>query len=146
MQTHPIEPRNSKALPRHVKESWDLDELGLRYKRFLEKFRPLWRELSHNDNLNAEDCLAARLLIIHEYRKILLRDPLLPDELLPGDREGRSAKQLCRNLYIAIYVRSNQFLACNLANASGPLPAPGAGFYRRFGGLDVHNSRLLPLR
>ena len=139
MQTHPIEPRNSKALRRQVKESWDLDELGLRYKRFLEKFRPLWKELNHNDNLTPGDCLAARLLLIHEYRKILLRDPLLPDELLPSDWEGRSAKQLCRNLYIAIYARSDQFLACNLENASGPLPASGAGFYRRFGGLDVHS-------
>jgi hypothetical protein len=33
------EQRNSKALRRQVKETWDLDELGLRYKRFLEKFR-----------------------------------------------------------------------------------------------------------
>ena len=137
MQTQPIEPRNSKALRSQVKESWNLDELGLRYKRFLEKFRPLWKELNRNDNLTPEDCMAARLLLIHEYRKILLRDPLLPDELLPSDWEGRSAKQLCRNLYMAIYARSDEFLACHLENASGPLPVPAAGFYRRFGGLEA---------
>jgi phenylacetic acid degradation operon negative regulatory protein len=88
-----------------------------------------------NNNLTPGDCLAARLLLTHEYRKILLRDPLLPDELLPGDWEGRSAKQLYRNLYLAVYARSDDFLASNLENASGPLPVPGAGFYRRFGGL-----------
>jgi len=69
----------------------------------------------------------------------LLRDPLLPDELLPSDWEGRSAKQLCQNLYLAIYARSDEFLACNLENASGPLSVLGAGFYRRFWGLDLHN-------
>lgn len=136
MQTHPVEPRNSKSLCRQIKKSWNLDELGLRYKRFLGKFRPLWRELNNKDNLSPEDCLAARLLLIHEYRKILLRDSFLPDELLPSDWEGHGAKQLCQNLYLAIYARSDEFLACNLENASGPLPVPGAGFYRRFGGLE----------
>ncbi|RBW51858.1 phenylacetic acid degradation operon negative regulatory protein PaaX [Marinobacter sp. F3R11] len=135
MQTQPLEQRSPRALRRQVKESWNLDELGFRYKRFLETFRPLWRELSTNDNLSPEDCVTARILLIHEYRKILLRDPLLPDELLPGDWEGRSAKQLCRNLYRAIYSRADQHLASALENASGPLPGPSQGFYRRFGGL-----------
>lgn len=135
MQTQPMEQRNSRALRRQVRESWNLDELGFRYKRFLEKFRPLWRELSNNDNLSREECATARILLIHEYRKILLRDPLLPDELLPGDWEGRSAKQLCRNLYRAIYRRADDHLADTLENASGPLPDPNPGFYRRFGGL-----------
>jgi phenylacetic acid degradation operon negative regulatory protein len=139
MQSEPQELLTSKALRLQVKESWNLNLLGERYDNFLNQFRPLWNELKIEDSLSPEDCFIARTLLIHEYRKVLLRDPLLPDELLPGDWEGRSAKQLCRNLYMAIYVRSDQFLACNLENASGPLPAPGAGFYRRFGGLDVHN-------
>src|SRR5690554_3427389 len=139
MQTQPLEQRSPKALRRQVKESWNLDELGFRYKRFLEKFRPLWRELSTNDNLSPENCVTARILLIHEYRKVLLRDPLLPDELLPGDWEGRSAKQLCRNLYRAIYGRADEYLAGILENASGPLPGPSQGFYRRFGGLTENN-------
>src|SRR5699024_9261444 len=91
--------------------------------------------LETNDNLSPQDCISARILLIHEYRKILLRDPLLPDELLPGDWEGRSAKQLCRNLYRVIYSRADEHLATLLENASGPLPGPSQGFYRRFGGL-----------
>jgi DNA-binding transcriptional regulator PaaX len=68
---------------------------------------------------------------------MLLRDPLLPGKLLPGDWEGHSAEQLCRNLYLAVYARSDDFLAYNLENASGPLPVSGAGFYRRFFGEGV---------
>ncbi|OEY66347.1 phenylacetic acid degradation operon negative regulatory protein PaaX [Marinobacter sp. X15-166B] len=135
MKTQPMEQRSPRALRRQVKDSWNLDELGLRYKRFLEKFRPLWRELDNNDNLSPADCAIARLLLVHEYRKILLRDPLLPDELLPGDWEGRSAKHLCRNLYRAIYSRADDYLASILEGSSGPLPGPTTGFYRRFGGL-----------
>ena len=101
----------------------------------VERFRPLWRELQSNDNLTPQECLLARILLIHEYRKILLRDPQLPDELLPGDWEGRSAKQLCRNLYRKIYARAEQWLDENLENASGPLPSPNESFFKRFGGL-----------
>jgi phenylacetic acid degradation operon negative regulatory protein len=142
MQTLPLEQRGPRALRRQVKESWNLDELGFRYKRFLERFRPLWRKLGNHDDLCPEDCVTLRILLIHEYRKILLRDPLLPDELLPGDWEGRSAKQLCRNLYRAIYSRADEHLATVLENASGPLPGPSQGFYRRFGGLVDENTAM----
>ena len=135
MQTMPMEQKSPRALRLQVRESWNLEELGGRYRRFLTQFRPLWRELQSEDTLNPAECLILRILLIHEYRKILLRDPLLPDELLPGDWEGRSAKQLCRNLYRQIYVRAEQWLDENLENASGPLPGPGEKFYKRFGGL-----------
>lgn len=135
MQTQPQEQQSSCALRKQVRESWNLDELGLRYKRFLDKFRPLWRSLNHDDDLTPEDCVVARILLIHEYRKILLRDPILPDDLLPNDWEGRGAKQLCRNVYRAIYKRSDEYLEKILENASGPLPGPTPGFYRRFDGL-----------
>lgn len=135
MQTYPVEPLSSRAMRREVRESWNLEELGSRYRRFLGQFRPLWQELKIDDTLTPEECLLARTLLIHEYRKILLRDPQLPDALLPGDWEGRSARQLCRNLYRQIYERAEAWLDETLENASGPLPGPNDGFYKRFGGL-----------
>lgn len=146
MQAQPVQTHHVKALRNQVRESWNLDALGLRYKRFLETFRPLWQGLKKHDDLSREECLLARLLLIHEYRKILLRDPLLPDELLPNDWEGRSAKRLCRDLYLALYIRADQFLDHHLENASGSLPGPGEGFYRRFGGLTTEGSVLNPTR
>ena len=142
METVPMEQKSSRALRLQVRESWNLDELGGRYRRFLSQFRPVWRELQNEDNLTPKECLTLRVLLIHEYRKILLRDPLLPDELLPGDWEGRSAKQLCRTLYRQIYARAEQWLDQTLENASGPLPGPNEKFYRRFGGLD--DTRSIP--
>lgn len=136
METIPMEQKSSKALRLQVRESWNLDELGGRYRRFLSQFRPVWRELQNEDDLTPAECLTLRILLIHEYRKILLRDPLLPEELLPGDWEGRSAKQLCRNLYRHIYARAEKWLDETLENASGPLPGPNEKFYRRFGGLQ----------
>lgn len=81
------------------------------------------------------DCFLARTLLIHEYRKLLLRDPQLPEELLPGDWEGRAARQLCRNIYRLVQARGEEFLSSALETADGPLPEVGESFYRRFGGL-----------
>lgn len=135
MQCEPQELLTSRALRLQVKESWNLEHLAKSYAKFINQFRPLWQELTVKNSLSPEECLIARTLLIHEYRKVLLRDPQLPDELLPGDWEGRSARQLCRNIYRAIYQGAEQWLDENLENASGPLPTPTASFFNRFGGL-----------
>lgn len=135
METIPMEQKSSEALRLQVRESWNLDELAGRYRRFLSQFLPMWQHLQSKDILTPKECLTLRILLIHEYRKILLRDPLLPAELLPGDWEGRSAKQLCRNLYHKIYVRAEEWLNETLEDASGPLAGPNEKFYKRFGGL-----------
>ena len=85
--------------------------------------------------LDAQECFLVRLLLIHEYRKLVLRDPQLPDELLPADWEGRAARQLCRNLYRLTALPAEGYLAQVLETADGPLPEMNDGFYRRFGGL-----------
>lgn len=136
MQTTEIEPMSSRPLRLQVQESWNLDELAELYQRFLVKFRPLWNALNTDNHLGSKECFIARTLLIHEYRKVQLRDPLLPDELLPTAWEGRYANQLCRNLYRLLYARAESWLDQHLETAEGPLPAPNHSFYQRFGGLN----------
>ncbi|MCG6656811.1 phenylacetic acid degradation operon negative regulatory protein PaaX [Halomonas campisalis] len=136
MQTKAMEPLASKPLRLQVRESWNLDALADNYQRFLTQFRPLWKALNEENHLGEEDCFIARTLLIHEYRKVQLRDPQLPDELLPTAWEGRNAHQLCRNIYRTIYQRAERWLDRHLETAEGPLPAPGPNFYQRFGGLE----------
>lgn len=125
----------SKALRMQVRESWKIDELAAHYSEFIQLFRPLWQSLKEQDSLDPKACFLARVLLIHEYRKLLLRDPQLPDELLPGDWEGRAARQLCRNIYRLVQGPAEQWLEAAMETADGPLPAVSEGFYKRFGGL-----------
>jgi phenylacetic acid degradation operon negative regulatory protein len=74
--------------------------------------------------------------MLQEYRKILLRDPLLPAELLPQGWHGVPAYQLCRNLYRRVYSAADAFLSDTMETYDGPLPPPSPDFYQRFGGLD----------
>lgn len=118
-----------------VRQCWDLDKLGRAYKRFLERFRPVWRALQDSDELDPERCFQARTLLIHEYRRVLLRDPHLPDELLPPDWPGVAARLLCRNLYRRVQAPAERYLLETLETADGPLPEAAAYYYTRFGGL-----------
>lgn len=126
---------SSRPLRLLVRDCWNLDELSESYKHFLNKFRPIWNDLKNVDQLDPEDCFLVRTLLIHEYRRVLLRDPQLPEELLPSDWEGTAARLLCRNLYRLVTERTEQHLSSHLETAEGPLPDASPSFYKRFGGL-----------
>jgi phenylacetic acid degradation operon negative regulatory protein len=76
-----------------------------------------------------------RTLLIHEYRRVLLRDPQLPAALLPLDWPGAAAYALCRDFYRLTYRVAERHLVASLADRSGTLPPALPWFYRRFGGL-----------
>ena len=134
-ETRPQQELAGRPVRLLVKECWDLHGLAQQYQEFLTLFRPLWKEISEQTSLRPEECFIARTLLIHEFRKLVLRDPLLPDELLPGDWEGRAARQLCRNIYRTLTPGAEQWLEESLETAEGPLPVAANGFYQRFGGL-----------
>lgn len=134
--TTPQEILASKALRQQVTESWDIDLLKQGYQTFVQTFRPLLQELSLAKTIKPSDAFLIRLLLIHEYRKLQLRDPQLPDELLPMDWEGRAARQLCRNIYRLISSSTEKWINQNLENADGLLAEANWSFYQRFGGID----------
>ncbi len=125
-----------RPLRRLASEAWDLEQLSAGYRVFLEQFRPLWQQMRKRKTLEPRECFLARIMLIHEYRKLLLRDPLLPEELQPPDWEGQAARQLCRNLYQLIYGSAENWLDRHGETAEGPLQGPAESFYRRFGGLN----------
>jgi phenylacetic acid degradation operon negative regulatory protein len=115
--------------------SWNLDDIDSRYARFVERFRPLFAALSKKPDVAEKTAFVVRTLLVQEYRKVLLRDPQLPAELLPAAWHGTAAYQLCRNLYLAVYRQANEYLSARMETADGPLPPPTPDFMQRFGGL-----------
>ena len=71
------------------------------YESFINSFRPLLPLLKEAapEELTPERCFQIQLLLIHFYRRVVLKDPLLPEELLPAHWAGQSARQLCINIY-----------------------------------------------
>lgn len=125
-----------QALRALAQKSWNLADIDARYQRFLQRFRPVFAAARKARRIDPLLAFQVRTLLIHEYRKILLRDPLLPAELLPAGWHGTGAYQLCRNLYRAVFSAADVYLGDAMETAEGPLPPPEPAFYDRFGGLD----------
>jgi len=128
--------RNESAMRKLAQESWNLADIDAGYANFLKRFRPLIAAHGKDANVSLKTAFLIRTLLIQEYRKVLLRDPQLPAELLPTAWQGTAAYQLCRNLYLAIHARADDYLSETMETADGPLPPPARSFMRRFGGLN----------
>ncbi|MCV6613082.1 MAG: phenylacetic acid degradation operon negative regulatory protein PaaX [Amphritea sp.] len=135
MHSQLVGSQTSSPLKELVHECWNLQQLSEDYQEFLERFRPVLRAVEAADELDPEQCFQLRTLMIHHYRRVQLRDPQLPEKLLPADWAGTSARILCRNIYRLIQAGAEQFLSSTQETADGPLPEAAPRFYKRFGGL-----------
>ena len=135
MHTNDAQESTPAPLARLVNDCWKLDELGGSYQRFLKQFKPILRTVRNGKSLRPEECLHVRTLLIHEYRRILLRDPQLPSRLLPEDWSGTAAHDLCHEVYSSIHREADEYLSELAETADGPLPPPAPYFNQRFGGL-----------
>jgi phenylacetic acid degradation operon negative regulatory protein len=115
---------------------WDLADLAARYRRFVAHFEPLLAALATRSAPARLPAFTLRTLLIHEYRKVHLRDPLLPAELLPDDWVGADAYRLCRAIYERVARSSEAHLSAVGCRLDGALPPADQGLYARFGGLD----------
>ncbi|RAU52310.1 phenylacetic acid degradation operon negative regulatory protein PaaX [Pseudocitrobacter sp. RIT415] len=129
------------ALSARVEECWQLTEQNAMYDTFIQLFRPLLPLLREGDELTPERGFQIQLLLIHFYRRVVLKDPLLPEELLPAHWLGGSARQLCINIYQRVAPAALAFVSEKGETPVGELPAPGSLFYQRFGGLPVSEGR-----
>ncbi len=116
---------------------WDLGELTRRYRRFVEQFEPVESAVRASKSIDARAALIIRTLLIHEYRKIHLQDPLLPAALLPADWIGSTAYELCKRLYSLVFDAAEAFLSQSAATVNEPLPPAERSAYERFGGLST---------
>ncbi|MCC6775387.1 MAG: phenylacetic acid degradation operon negative regulatory protein PaaX [Hyphomicrobiales bacterium] len=125
------------ALREVINRSWSMERLATDYTAFLDAFRPVWQILRAVDELQPQTCFVVRMLLMHAYRRVLLRDPKLPDELLETDWPGTSARLLCRNLYRLVQASAEQYLMTKLETVDGGAPEAHPSYYARFGGLEA---------
>src|SRR5215470_13209146 len=118
---------------RLLSESWPLDRTADAYLKFMTTFEPLRGWIGRGEVLGDADAFTARVLLIHHYRRVVLRDPLLPVALLPRDWPGRAARTLCGDIYRALLSPSEQWLDRHGSNENGQLPKATVELSRRFG-------------
>jgi phenylacetic acid degradation operon negative regulatory protein len=127
--------RNDVCMRALARSAWNLDDIDARYEDFVSMFRPLFTALRKTREVDPRTAFVSRTLLIQEYRKVLLRDPQLPHDLLPAGWHGTAAYQLCRNLYRGLHEAADDYLGEIMETADGPLPPPAGNYLQRFGGL-----------
>ncbi len=117
-------PRNAAEAREVAARAWPLGALAGAYGRFLDAFSPL-----RDEAVPAEEALPLRLLLVHEWRRVVLRDPALPAALLPEAWPGATARALVIELYRRLSPAAEAWLDTEGRNEDGPLPPSAA---RRF--------------
>jgi phenylacetic acid degradation operon negative regulatory protein len=117
-----------------VTRAWDLSALGQSYAEFVAMYSPILAHAQEVSVADDEQAFLLRMLLIHDYRRLLLRDPELPDALLPKDWSGRQARALCKELYIQIEAASERYLDKTLQLADGHMLARDSALGERFAG------------
>ncbi len=135
MQARTLGALSSRPLQDLVHDCWGLEAIAEDYRRFVERFRPVLRAIKATRTRAPEQCFVVRTLLMHEFRRVQLRDPQLPQQLLAADWPGTTARQICRDLYGLTQCAAEQHLMDVLKTADGPLPEPAPYFYSRFGGM-----------
>jgi phenylacetic acid degradation operon negative regulatory protein len=115
-----------------VGQCWDLSALADAYRLFLATFAPLRAALRREPEVEPLAAVLARLMLIHDYRRLVLRDPMLPPDLLPRDWIGGDAYALARDVYHAVAPAAERWVDQHLHDDRRPLPAPEPAFARRF--------------
>jgi len=117
-----------------VRRAWNLDALGEAYGEFVQTYQPILNDLQRDQliEVSEQDAFLLRTLLIHDYRRLLLRDPELPEVLLPADWPGQQARLLCKELYKRLDTLSARHLDKLLCLADGSVPAEDPAFAERF--------------
>lgn len=123
-----IESYSRKPLQTIMHDTFKLTQVEHAWKQFIARFAPVAAEL---EGLSPAEAFFVRTLLIHEYRRVLLRDPNLPEALLPADWPGVRGRKLCETLYRGLLSGSEQFLSAQVETSDGPLAKTPRAITRR---------------
>jgi phenylacetic acid degradation operon negative regulatory protein len=129
---HVIEVPVSDAAIEILRASYKLDDLAERYREFRALFRNMHEAFAKGVELSDDDALTVRLLLIQEFRRIVLRDPGLPASLLPADWPGEEARRVAAEIYGSVLKGSERQLDLCQADEKRTLPMPNSQLSQRF--------------
>lgn len=123
-----IDAYSRASLPPIMRATFRQAKVETAWKQFIARFAPVSAEVPA---LTPAEAFYVRTLLIHEYRRVLLRDPHLPQALMSPGWPGIEARQLCDSLYRELLGPSERFLQTHLCVAGEPSTRPACPIVRR---------------
>ncbi len=103
-------------------------ELARQYRRLISDFSPF----EHSGTMSPLDALAARCLLIHEWRRVLLRSPVVDPRFVPDDWPMSQCHELVARLYWQVSPAAERWLEQNAARANDCDTLPRESTAERF--------------
>lgn len=122
---------DATALRDFAARHWDLAALSAAYDGMLAATEPLAAQV----DLSGAEALRARLLLVHRFRHVVLRDPHLPEAALPVDWPGRAARAAFARAYLQLSRAADPHVGAVCAGPEGRLPAQTQATDARLSGL-----------
>lgn len=85
--------------PEMLRDLWPCTEIADAYRGFIENWAPVKGAIAADPLPSPLEAMAMRTLLVHDWRRIVLRDPGLPLALLPNDWPGEEARTTMRAIY-----------------------------------------------
>ena len=115
---------------RLLSESWPLERTADAYLKFMKTFEPLRGSIGRGETLTDADAFTARILLIHHYRRVVLRDPAAADGAVAAGLAGQGGASSSAARSIAgCFPRRNNGLTATPATKTGRCRSP-AGRWR----------------
>lgn len=112
---------DTETLQKLVMSRWKLRNLRQRYEAFTTQYREVQLALLSQEKPTVHTLFLLRVLLVHEYRRILLNDPELPTEMLPADWEGYAAQSLTGEIYRYLALPTKKWANRELLNTDVPM-------------------------
>lgn len=123
------------AIKELLKMRWKLSEIEVYYQNFVTFYGDLYKKVSQSAP-SKQECFILRAAIIHDFRRILLRDPDFPHDMLPQGWVGHAAQDLVKRVYQLVAQPSLSYIQEDMKNELGHLPEVNEQFFTRFGGIS----------
>ena len=129
---------SAESMKELVLSRWKLDGLQQGYKEFIAHYLYAQKALHGNKPPGGHSLFLLRILLVHEYRRIMLSDPELPAAMLPVNWEGYGAQALTGEIYRHLAAQTTQWVNRELLDAGGNLKGGSGTLKTRFLEQAVH--------
>lgn len=118
-----------------IKSSFNVYAMKEEYQEYINFFKGILKSAESTAQKSAESCFLIRLLLIHKYRRILMREPEIPHELMPAECLSHKARDITEKLYKLICNQAEDYFMEIAESESVNLPKVNEEYYTRFGGI-----------
>jgi phenylacetic acid degradation operon negative regulatory protein len=122
-----------------IKSSFNVFAMKEEYQEHIDFFKGILKSAESSAQKSDEACFLIRLLLIHKYRRILMREPEIPHELMPAECLSHEAREITERLYKLICNQAEDYFMEIAESESVNLPEVNAEYFTRFGGIPPMN-------